>query len=299
MLKMKLQRGIFYLMLLCHTGKAVDKMTYENEKDLEKMQIALDEMVRVDLLAILEQQKALTTEINSNLGKLKTYVKEQITELKDFVMDETKKADETIMDDVNSLKDNTKQNFDDLAQRMLENDQALGMASEEETKAIIDWAHGRFKRHEEMMRTHISICAYTFAHFGMGVVNYDRDEESGFLEDAKYQIDNTTCERNQNQCMDNILDREKGTFTVPVDMGGVYEFTFAVIMDTFAHHNDPSNYIFRKNEKELIGTDIFGEVGFDNNHDKIQASRTIFLHLNGGDIVDVAQTNPTDVSDKK
>jgi len=283
-------------MLLCYTGKAADKATTENEKDLEHVQISLD-IIRADLLTILNQQKNLTTELNNNFGNLKTYVEESISELEGFVMNETKRADETIMTNVNSLKNNTQKNFDNLAKRMLENDQALKNGSVNETKKIIDWAHGRFKRHEEMMRTHISICAYTFAHFGRGVVNYEQVADSGFLGNPRYRIDDETCENNQNQCLENVLNREKGTFTVPEDMGGVYEFTFAVIMDTYTLETDSSTYIFRKNGDRLIGTDIFGEVGFDKTLDKIQASRTIFLHLNAGDFVDVEQTDPTDVSD--
>merc|ERR1712013_555756 len=283
-------------MLLCYTGKAADKATTENEKDLEHVQKSLD-MIRADLLTILNQQKNLATELNNNFGILKTYVEESISELEGFIMNETKSADETIMTNVNSLKNNTQKNFDNLAKRMLENDQALKNGSVNETKKIIDWAHGRFKRHEEMMRTHISICAYTFAHFGKGVVNYEQGADNGFLGNPRYRIDDETCESNKNQCLENVLNREKGTFTVPKDMGGVYEFTFAVIMDTYAHETDSSNYIFRKNGSQLKGTDIFGEVGFDTTHDKIQASRTIFLHLNAGDFVDVEQINPTDVSD--
>jgi len=284
-------------MLLCYTGKAADKATTENEKDLEHVQISLD-IIRADLLTILNQQKNLTTELNNNFGNLKTYVEESISELEGFVMNETKRADATIMTNVNSLKNNTQKNFDNLAKRMLENDQALKNGSVNETKKIIDWAHGRFKRHEEMMRTHISICAYTFAHFGRGVVNYEQVADSGFLGNPRYRIDDETCENNQNQCLENVLNREKGTFTVPKDMGGVYEFTFAVIMDTYTLETDSSNYIFRKNGDRLKYTDIYGEVGFDDTQDKVQASRTIFLHLNAGDFVDVEQINLTDVSDR-
>ena len=287
------------VLLTCKVKASMDKATDENLKDLHFVQKNLDENIKPDLIKILSQQISLTKELNENLKQIKTYVEDSIVELKEFVMKQMNTSDTKIMENVNLLKENTKESFENIAQMMFTNDQALNESSSIETDAIIEWAHSRFGKHEDIMRTHISICAFTFGHFGRGVVDYSRDADSGFLEETQYQIDNKTCVNNKDQCLENILNRQEGTFTVPENMAGVYEFTFTVLMDTYNHHLDASNYIFRKNGENIKGTDIYGEAGFNDSHDKILATRTINLFLQVGDKVDVDQITDSDTPDHR
>merc|ERR1719357_2101317 len=106
-----------------------------------------------------------------------------------------------------------------------------------------------------------------------------------------WQVFNESC--NQESCASEVLNRHTGRFTVPENAGGLYLFTFSITMDTWDF------YYFRKNGRKIQGSELYGDAGSNEDHDKLPGSRTILLELNAGDSIDVFQKKKRDIPDRQ
>ena len=130
-------------------------------------------------------------------------------------------------------------------------------------------------------------------------VNYN-GRHSGFLNDQKsWQVFNESCK--QESCATEVLKRDTGRFTVPQNAEGLYLFTFSITMDTwdFIEGHTWDFYYFRKNGRKILGSELYGDAGSNEDHDKLPGSRTILLELNAGDSIDVFQKKKRDIPDRQ
>ena len=98
-----------------------------------------------------------------------------------------------------------------------------------------------------------------------------------------------------------VLNRDTGRFTVPQNADGLYLFTFSITMDTwdFIEGHTWDFYYFRKNGRKILGSELYGDAGSNEDHDKLPGSRTILVELNAGDSIDVFQQKKRDIPDRQ
>ena len=164
----------------------------------------------------------------------------------------------------------------------------------------MDWANERSSIHENLLKTDVTLCAYDDVQSSRrGVVRYN-SRHSGFLNDQKsWQVFNESCKRES--CATEVLNRHTGRFTVPENAEGLYLFTFSITMDTwdFIEGHTWDFYYFRKNGRKILGSELYGDAGSNEDHDKLPGSRTILLELNAGDSIDVFQQKKRDIPDRQ
>ena len=88
---------------------------------------------------------------------------------------------------------------------------------------------------------------------------------------------------------------------MPQNADGLYLFTFSITMDTwdFIEGHTWDFYYFRKNGRKILGSELYGDAGSNEDHDKLPGSKTILLELNAGDFVDVFQEKKRDIPDRQ
>ena len=80
---------------------------------------------------------------------------------------------------------------------------------------------------------------------------------------------------------------------MPQNADGLYLFTSSITMDTWDF------YYFRKNGRKILGSELYGDAGSNEDHDKLPGSRTILVELNAGDSIDVFQQKKRDIPDRQ
>ena len=281
-------------------ASGVNKQVKKNKEDIEKLsQFIREDVIKPDHLKIEEKFDKLIDEINKGFEGLRTYVEHSVKQLADHTKDQMTKSDERDMKNIKMLEVKTKNMFESMNETMMNNLDKLSTTTETERQSIIDWAHQRAVLHENILKTKVAVCAHDHASFGPeAVVQYD--STSGGYIDNSYSIRmiDQDC-GDSDDCAKTVLNKDTGVFTVPEKAGGVYMFTFTVLMDTWDTSLKPSAYKFRKNEKILEGTMIHSDVGYNHIHDIVPGSRTILLELDAGDRVDVFQDEATDLTNYK
>ena len=296
------------LLLLCNQlsqvqagGKASPT---KNKKFVKTQQDLLEKDILGDFKKIKEKFNVGVDKINEAMTNLKKFTDDSIKEAKDHIQKDMDANDAILDKNLRNLENHTHERFDNFTATMLENLERLSNHTALERAAIIEWAHTRNHRHEDILKTHVALCAFDHGHQDNTqgqdtVVNYNSGT-GGFMDGKKnWQVFNETC--NHDACANKVLNRDTGVFKPPKDAPGLYMFTFSVTMDTWEATRglEPAEYQFRKNQEKLVGTSFYCDIGSSRNRDKVQGSKTIFLKLGEDDEVDVVKLRDTAIADSR
>merc|ERR1711899_623109 len=254
-----------------------------------------------DVLELKESFNKIHEDINQAFGEFRAYTEGSIEDLSKQIVAELGKSDRVLESSTENLEDLTKSKVVEMNKTLLENLQTLSSTMAEERRSIVDWANERSSIHENLLKTDVTLCAYDDVQSNRrkGVVRYN-GRQSGFLNDQKsWQLFNESCK--QESCATEVLNRNTGRFTVPQNAEGLYLFTFSITMDTwdFIEGHTWAFYYFRKNGRKILGSELYGDAGSNEDHDKLPGSRTILLELNAGDSIDVFQQKKRDIPDRQ
>merc|ERR1719422_2672631 len=232
--------------------------------------------------------------------------KEDIEKLQEDTTAHMNAGDTTIKENIKNLEEHIRNKVNEVNEKMVENLKALSKASAKQRKDIRDWNNERSRKHEEILGTHVSLCAYDHGDYAKEkehVVTY-KSARSGYLDGHKsWQVLGGPKHNDEAMAME-VLNRGSGTFKVPKNASGLYMFTFSVTMDTADFNSESSMYEFVKNGAAIDGTRIYSDAGLPHPtegrsaiYDTTPASNTIFLKLEEEDEVAVRQLMETDIPD--
>ena len=291
------------LLLVCFQLSSVQAAhPAKNKKAIKDQQDLLENSILTDIETIKEKFNATVDGINKAMTALKKFTDDSIEELEIHTRKDMEANDAILDNNLRVLEEYTHERFDNFTSTMLENLGRLSNHTALERNAIIEWAHTRSHRHEDILKTHVALCAYDHGHHGNTkdvVVNYN-SATGGFMDGKKnWQVFNETC--NHEVCANEVLNRATGVFKPPKNAAGLYMFTFSVTMDVWDYSSgtEPAEYQFRKNGAKLDGTNFYCDIGSSRHHDQVQGSKTILLKLGEDDEVDVVQLRDTDIADSR
>jgi hypothetical protein len=294
------------LLLFAMTANGQDSLADKNKRDIDEHQNILKDKVMTDLQKLKEKFTDLVKHVNDKLTLLRAYTTDSIQKLKEDADTNMKAGDTTLKENTDKLEGYIREKINDLNAKMVENLEALSTASSDQRNFIRDWNDKRSKRHENILGTHVSLCAFDHGDFAAAkdhVVTYN-SVRGGFLDQHKsWQVLAGPKNNDETKAME-VLNRETGKFKVPTHAAGLYMFTFSVTMDTADFNTEPSQYQFEKNGIPIPGTSIYSDAGLPHPvagktsiYDKVPGSNTIFLKLEQDDEVGVRQTRDTDIPD--
>lgn len=293
-------RGLFCIAwVFMHVDGTYDIQAHTNANEIENQWIILEESVMRDVLELKESLNKIVGDINTAFGEYRAFTEGSVRDLNLHIESDMGKSDEILEKNTKALEKYTENKVREMNKTLLENLQTLSETMAQERSSIVDWANQRSSFHEDILKTDVALCAYDDIQNSRGVVNYN-GRHSGYINDQKrWRVFNETC--NQESCAREVLNRQTGRFTVPQNADGLYLFTFSITMDTwdFIEGNTWDYYYFRKNGHEVIGTGLYGNVGSNEDNDKVPGSRTILLDLNSGDVIDVYQRQEKNIPDRQ
>merc|ERR1712038_509791 len=281
--------AVVLLGLVVASASAQDEsLADKNKDDIVKHEDILKDRVATDLQELKTKIKQFVENVNSKLTELRTKTKEAIEKLQKDTAANMKTGDTT------------------MNEKMVDNLKALSKASAKERKDIRDWNDDRSTKHENILGTHVSLCAYDHGDYAKEkehVVTY-KSAQSGYLDGHKgWQVLGGPKHNDEAMAME-VLNRASGTFKVPKNASGLYMFTFSATMDTADFNSESSMYEFVKNGAAIPGTRIYSDAGLPHPkegksaiYDTTPASNTIFLKLEEYDEVAVRQLMETDIPD--
>jgi len=285
--------------VLMQVNGTYDIQAHTNANEIENQWIILEESAMRDVLELKEAFNKIVGDINTAFGEYRAFTEGSVRDLTLHIESDMGKSDETLEKNTKDLEEYTKTKVREMNKTLLENLQTLSETMAQERSSIVDWANQRSNFHEDILKTDVSLCAYDDIQNSGGVVNYN-GRHSGYINDQKsWRVFNETC--NQESCAREVLNRQTGRFTVPHNADGLYLFTFSITMDTwdFIEGHTWDYYYFRKNGHKIIGTGLYGNVGSNEDSDKVPGSRTILLELNSGDVIDVYQRQEKNIPDRQ
>merc|ERR1712018_1046547 len=297
---------VLCVLLIVVSVNGQESLADKNKDDIEEHQKILKEKVMKDLQTLKEKFKNLVEHVNEKLTVLRKYTTESIQKLKEDADFNMKKGDTTLKENTVKLEKYIREKINDLNTKMGENLEALSKTSSDQRMFIRDWSDKRSKQHENILGTHVSLCAYDhgdFANLEDHVVTYN-SVRGGFLDQHKsWQVMGGPKNNDETKAME-VLNRDTGKFKVPENAAGLYMFTFSVTMDTADFNSKPSQYEFIKNGTKIDGTSIYSDAGLPHPvagktaiYDKVPGSNTIFLKLEAYDEIGVRQTRESDIPD--
>merc|ERR1719193_227556 len=299
--------AVVLLCLVVASASAQDEsLADKNKDDIVKHEDILKKKVATDLQELKTKIKQFVENVNSKLTELRTKTKEAIEKLQEDTAANMKTGDTTIKENIKKLEEHIRNKINEVNKKMVDNLRALSEATSKERKDIRNWNDDRSTKHENILGTHVSLCAYDHGDYAKEkehVVTYN-SARSGFLDGHKsWQVLGGPKHNDEAMAM-KVLNRTAGTFQVPKNASGLYMFTFSVTMDTADFNSESSMYEFVKNGTAIDGTRIYSDAGLPHPkegksaiYDTTPASNTIFLKLEEYDEVAVRQLMETDIPD--
>jgi len=302
----RLIAGVLLVLVVASASGQGESLADKNKEDIVKHEEILKEQVTADLQELKNKFKELVTKVNSKLTELRDYTKDAIEKLQEDTTANMNAGDITIKENINNLEEHIRNKVNEVNEKMVQNLKALSKASAKQRKSIRDWNNERSTKHEEILGTHVSLCAYDYGDYGKGkdhIVTYN-SARGGYLDGHKsWQVLGGPKYNDEAMAM-KVLNRTAGTFQVPKNASGLYMFTFSVTMDTADFNSESSMYEFVKNGTAIDGTRIYSDAGLPHPrkgmsaiYDTTPASNTIFLKLEEYDEVAVRQLMDTDIPD--
>merc|ERR1719150_2056352 len=299
--------AVVLLGLVVASASAQDEsLADKNKDDIVKHEDILKDQVATDLQELKAKFKQFVENVNSKLTELRSKTKEAIEKLQIDTAANMKTGDKTIKENIKKLEEHIRNKINEVNEKMVDNLKALSEATSKERKDIRNWNDDRSTKHENILGTHVSLCAYDHGDYAKEkehVVTY-KSARSGFLDGHKsWQVLGGPKHNDEAMAM-KVLNRTAGTFKVPKNASGLYMFTFSVTMDTADFNSESSMYEFVKNGAAIPGTRIYSNAGLPHPtegksaiYDMTPASNTIFLKLEEEDEVAVRQLMDTDIPD--
>merc|ERR1719422_2152952 len=159
--------------------------------------------------------------------------KEDIEKLQEDTTAHMNAGDTTIKENIKNLEEHIRNKVNEVNEKMVENLKALSKASAKQRKDIRDWNNERSRKHEEILGTHVSLCAYDYGDYAKGkdhIVTYN-SARGGYLDGHKsWQVPtdpkedkeerakaraNKKMTHNDEAMAMKVLNRETGKFQVP------------------------------------------------------------------------------------
>merc|ERR1712156_831552 len=299
--------AVVLLGLVVASASAQDEsLADKNKDDIVKHEDILKDKVAADLQELKTKIKQFVENVNSKLTELRSKTKEAIEKLQEDTAANMKTGDTTIKENIKKLEEHIRNKINEVNEKMVANLKALSKASAKERKDIRNWNDDRSTKHENILGTRVSLCAYDHGDYAKEkehVVTYN-SARSGYLDGHKsWQVLGGLKHNDEAMAME-VLNRASGTFKVPKNASGLYMFTFSVTMDTADFNSESSMYEFVKNGAAIPGTRIYSDAGLPRPkegmsaiYDTTPASNTIFLKLEEYDEVAVRQLMDTDIPD--
>jgi len=313
---------VLLVLVVASASAQGESLADKNKSDIDKHEQILKEKVAADLQELKTKFKGLVTNVNSKLTELRNYTKTAIKSLQEDTKANMNASDTTIKDNIEKLEKHIRGKVNDLNEQMVTNLKAINKVSSEQREFIRNWTDVRSTEHEEILGSHVSLCAYDYGDYAKEkdhIVTYN-SARGGYLDGHKsWQVPTDPMESKQNRTKlradkinkhndeaeaMKVLNRETGKFQVPKQGAGLYMFTFSVTMDTADFNSEPSMYEFVKNGTAIAGTKIYSDAGLPHPrkgrsaiYDTTPASNTIFLKLEEYDEVAVRQLMETDIPD--
>merc|ERR1712223_2307021 len=299
--------AVVLLGLVVASASAQDEsLADKNKDDIVKHEDILKDMVATDLEELKTKIKQFVENVNYKLTELRSKTKEAIEKLQEDTAANMKTGDTTIKENIKKLEEHIRNKINEVNEKMVANLKALSEATSKERTSIRNWNDDRSTKHENILGTHVSLCAYDHGDYAKGkdhVVTY-KSARGGFLDGHKsWQVLGGPKHNDEAMAME-VLNRASGTFKVPKNASGLYMFTFSVTMDTADFNSESSMYEFVKNGDAIKGTRIYSDAGLPHPtegksaiYDTTPASNTIFLKLEEYDEVAVRQLMDTDIPD--
>merc|ERR1719166_821455 len=299
--------AVVLLVLFVASASAQDEsLADKNKDDIVKHEDILKDKVATDLQELKTKIKQFVENVNSKLTELRTKTKEAIEKLQEDTAANMKTGDTTIKDNIKKLEEHIRNKINEVNEKMVDNLKALSEATSKERTSIRNWNDDRSTKHENILGTHVSLCAYDHGDYAKEkehVVTY-KSARSGYLDGHKsWQVLGGPQHNDEAMAME-VLNRTAGTFKVPKNASGLYMFTFSVTMDTADFNSESSMYELVKNGAAIPGTRIYSDAGLPHPkegrsaiYDTTPASNTIFLKLEEEDEVAVRQLMETDIPD--
>merc|ERR1712165_54417 len=298
---------VVLLGLVVASASAQDEsLADKNKDDIVKHEAILKDKVATDLQELKTKIKQFVENVNSKLTELRSKTKEAIEMLQKDTAANMKTGDTTIKENIKKLEEHIRNKINEVNEKMVDNLKALREATSKERTSIRNWNDDRSTKHENILGTHLSLCAYDHGDYAKEkehVVTYN-SARSGYLDGHKsWQVLGGPKHNDEAMAME-VLNRTAGTFKVPKNASGLYMFTFSVTMDTADFNSESSMYEFVKNGAAIPGTRIYSDAGLPHPtegrsaiYDTTPASNTIFLKLEEYDEVAVRQLMDTDIPD--
>merc|ERR550534_3447971 len=299
--------AVVLLGLVVASASAQDEsLADKNKDDIVKHEDILKDKVATDLQELKTKIKKFVENVNSKLTELRSKTKEAIEKLQGDTAANMKNIDTTIKKNIKKLEEHIRNKINEVNEKMVDNLKALSEATSKQRKDIRNWNDDRSTKHENILGTHVSLCAYDHGDYVKEkehVVTY-KSARSGYLDGHKsWQVLGGPKHNDEAMAME-VLNRTAGTFKVPKNASGLYMFTFSVTMDTADFNSESSMYEFVKNGAAIPGTRIYSDAGLPHPtegksaiYDTTPASNTIFLKLEEFDEVAVRQLMDTDIPD--
>merc|ERR1712165_523301 len=298
--------GVLLGLVVASASAQDESLADKNKDDIVKHEDILKDRVATDLQELKTKIKQFVENVNSKLTELRTKTKEAIEKLQEDTAANMKTGDTTIKENIKKLEEHIRNKINEVNEKMVANLKALSEATSKERTSIRNWNDDRSTKHENILGTHVSLCAYDHGDYAKEkehVVTY-KSARSGFLDGHKsWQVLGGPKHNDEAMAM-KVLNRTAGTFQVPKNASGLYMFTFSVTMDTADFNSESSMYEFVKNGTAIDGTRIYSDAGLPHPrkgmsaiYDTAPASNTIFLKLEEYDEVAVRQLMDTDIPD--
>merc|ERR1711962_1589558 len=299
--------AVVLLGLVVASASAQDEsLADKNKDDIVKHEDILKGKVATDLQELKTKITQFVENVNSKLTELRSKTKEAIEKLQEDTAANMKTGDTTIKENIKKLEEHIRNKINEVNKKMVDNLNALSEATSKQRKDIRNWNGDRSTKHENILGTHVSLCAYDHGDYAKEKeheVTYN-SARSGFLDGHKsWQVLGGPKHNDEAMAME-VLNRTAGTFKVPKNASGLYMFTFSVTMDTADFNSESSMYEFVKNGAAIPGTRIYSDAGLPHPkegksaiYDTTPASNTIFLKLEEEDEVAVRQLMDTDIPD--
>lgn len=246
-------------------------------------------------------------ERNFNLTKLvaeREY--KETSQLYKYIDDSIAHATSAIIKTINDMKKNTDESISILEKNMKDNLVSLKTTTKENNEKILqstvnsnssalalslDWLNKRMVAAEGVLASRVGVCGVASQKQEPGPVGYDQilHHSEG---DKKMRLAGKNLE------VRDVFDKTRGLFTVPAGGSGEYSISVGMVMKVFdwqfqwgTPQNVLSKYVVYVGDRRLDEALLASDSGASENADLIQASRTISVHLEEGQVVKLVKDN--------
>ena len=156
---------LLLLALLLFEAHGDDALAEANQESLKTHEKMFKETVKVDLKKIGDEFDKFVEDLNTEMDDVRKYVTDAIKEIQEnYAKANMESSDEILDKNIKELQVAIQRTFEEMNKIMMENLDTLDKETEKERKMLIDWIHQRNHLQEDIMKTEVSLCAFTDHH---------------------------------------------------------------------------------------------------------------------------------------